>query len=60
MKYITCIQARLNHISFNQTHPIIIVGDSRGYIQVFQFTHDDNDADAAADDDDANANADDD
>ena len=28
------VQARLNHISFNQTHPIIIVGDSRGYIQV--------------------------
>ena len=23
-------KARLNHISFNQTHPIIIVGDSKG------------------------------
>ena len=26
-------KARLNHISFNQTHPIIIVGDSKGEAQ---------------------------
>ena len=25
-------KAKLNHISFNQTHPIIIVGDSKGII----------------------------
>ena len=31
-------KARLNHISFNQTHPIIIVGDSRGYIQCLKLS----------------------
>lgn len=31
-------KARLNHISFNKTHPIIIVGDSRGYIQCLKLS----------------------
>jgi dynein intermediate chain 1 len=31
-------KARLNHISFNQTHPIIIVGDSRGFIQCLKLS----------------------
>ena len=31
-------KARLNHIAFNQTHPIIIVGDSRGHIQSLKLS----------------------
>ena len=31
-------KARLNHISFNQTHPIIIVGDNRGHIQCLKLS----------------------
>ena len=27
-----------NHIAFNQTHPIIIVGDSRGHIQALKLS----------------------
>ena len=30
-------KARLNHISFNQTHPIIFIGDNRGHIQCLKF-----------------------
>ena len=31
-------KARLNHIAFNPTHPIIIVGDSRGHIQSLKLS----------------------
>ena len=31
-------KAHLNHIAFNQTHPIIIVGDSRGHIQALKLS----------------------
>ena len=31
-------KAQLNHISFNPTHPIIIVGDSRGHIQSLKLS----------------------
>jgi dynein intermediate chain 1 len=31
-------RAQLNHISFNPTHPIIIVGDSRGHIQSLKLS----------------------
>ena len=31
-------KARLNHISFNQQHPIIIVGDSRGSVQCLKLS----------------------
>ena len=31
-------KAQLNHIAFNQTHPIIIVGDSRGHIQSLKLS----------------------
>ena len=31
-------KARLNHIAFNQTHPIIIVGDSRGTVQCLKLS----------------------
>ena len=31
-------KAKLNHICFNLTHPIIIVGDSRGHIQSLKLS----------------------
>ena len=31
-------KAKLNHISFNQSHPIIIVGDSKGVIHCLKLS----------------------
>nr|XP_040567096.1 dynein intermediate chain 1, axonemal-like isoform X1 [Lepeophtheirus salmonis] len=31
-------KAKLNHVSFNPYHPILIVGDSRGYIQCLKLS----------------------
>ena len=31
-------KAKLNHISFNQSHPIIIVGDSKGVVHCLKLS----------------------
>lgn len=31
-------KAKLNHVSFNSHHPIIVVGDSRGFVQCLKLS----------------------